>query len=564
MLKSITLQNFRSIRDRTRIQIGELTILVGANSVGKSTIFEAIQFLRYAVNGDASSLMALIRSAEHRESGGKSSMYGVRPWGPLLCGASFIFDEITKQTRFSKDYDEAVAVKVEDDYPAELLVESLEGSEVEVLFSPFEELILKQNGQEVISIDDHLYFWDGKDSFLCHEDIEWDAEEFRGKLTINPKTPLGLKLKDVFDDIPVGWPPTTLGNALWREARDNYTFYGIQFDGYERHRINIPFSRFFHIEWGASVDFNSFFAGRKSITPQEEKSIRRRCAKDSKKSWPLRSYAEYRELIAEIIGAVLKILYRRIYDHLDMPHVAEERSQIGLGVFKEGDESCPSHVWNYAEALSNRAVAGNFLAQKLRAYLREKPFLGKYEVASDIWILKNCGKSYRGRARESPDLPKIASFFLIDVGNRHLSFDEVGSGMSCIFPILASIGGKDRFYGRVEHAIFVQQPELHLHPSAQCELADLFIWFLQNGGSAIVETHSEHFILRLLKRVRQEFSSNRFLDEQALSERMVIHSFQQDHGRTMVRTIRVARNGDFLDDWPGGFFAEREGELFDE
>ena len=54
--------------------------------------------------------------------------------------------------------------------------------------------------------------------------------------------------------------------------------------------------------------------------------------------------------------------------------------------------------------------------------------------------------------------------------------------------------------------ICVEQPETHLHPRLQARLADLFIEATQEGGRGnqmIVETHSEHLMLRIQRRIRE-------------------------------------------------------------
>ena len=43
--------------------------------------------------------------------------------------------------------------------------------------------------------------------------------------------------------------------------------------------------------------------------------------------------------------------------------------------------------------------------------------------------------------------------------------------------------------------LIIEQPELHLHPRAQAELADLFIAMARNGTRFLIETHSEHLII---------------------------------------------------------------------
>jgi predicted ATPase len=51
--------------------------------------------------------------------------------------------------------------------------------------------------------------------------------------------------------------------------------------------------------------------------------------------------------------------------------------------------------------------------------------------------------------------------------------------------------------------VIIEQPELHLHPSAQAVLADLFIKKSREGVRFLVETHSEHILLRLQRRIAE-------------------------------------------------------------
>lgn len=55
-----------------------------------------------------------------------------------------------------------------------------------------------------------------------------------------------------------------------------------------------------------------------------------------------------------------------------------------------------------------------------------------------------------------------------------------------------------------------EQPELHVHPAIQVGMGDLFIRAVRAdpdqvraGKSLLIETHSEHILLRLLRRIRE-------------------------------------------------------------
>ena len=79
---------------------------------------------------------------------------------------------------------------------------------------------------------------------------------------------------------------------------------------------------------------------------------------------------------------------------------------------------------------------------------------------------------------------------------------DVGTGISQILPVVVAALDPDR-----PGITAVEQPELHVHPRLQVELGDLFAQQVDQGGIFLLETHSEHLMLRLLRRI-EETGSN--------------------------------------------------------
>ena len=131
-----------------------------------------------------------------------------------------------------------------------------------------------------------------------------------------------------------------------------------------------------------------------------------------------------------------------------------------------------------------------------------------------------------------------------------MEFDpqDVGTGISQVIPVIvASLLDK-------EQLVAIEQPELHVHHRIQAELGDLFIDAWQKKQNQFVlETHSEHLVLRLQRRVREHLISQDDIG--------VYYVSQADDGQTRVSQLRLDEEGDFIDNWPGGFFPERLKEI---
>jgi hypothetical protein len=148
--------------------------------------------------------------------------------------------------------------------------------------------------------------------------------------------------------------------------------------------------------------------------------------------------------------------------------------------------------------------------------------------------------------------------------NVSLTPKDVGVGISQMIPVvvacLKSGGG----------ILAVEQPELHIHPAIQVGMGDLFIHASQpddeNFGSRktlLIETHSEHLILRLLRRIRETTEGELPPGVLGLSpESLSVLYVDMTTDGPQFRSLRVDKYGEFIDRWPKGFFDERAEELF--
>lgn len=142
---------------------------------------------------------------------------------------------------------------------------------------------------------------------------------------------------------------------------------------------------------------------------------------------------------------------------------------------------------------------------------------------------------------------------------------DVGVGISQMVPVVvAALRKRDGI-------LSIEQPELHIHPAIQVGMGDLFIRAAQAdpdgppvaGKTLLVETHSEHILLRLLRRIRERTDNELPPGVLGLEpENLSVIYVESDEQGVRFRPLRVDADGEFRDRWPNGFFEERAGELF--
>jgi len=141
-----------------------------------------------------------------------------------------------------------------------------------------------------------------------------------------------------------------------------------------------------------------------------------------------------------------------------------------------------------------------------------------------------------------------------------VALQDIGVGISQMIPVVvAALDEKAEL-------VMIEQPELHIHPRLQVNLGDLFISQIQETPEGnqffLIETHSEHMLLRLLKRIRLTTESELDPDYAPLTpEQLCIMYVEQKPDGMVLRRLIVSEDGDSLGEWPKGFFEERAKEL---
>jgi hypothetical protein len=193
------------------------------------------------------------------------------------------------------------------------------------------------------------------------------------------------------------------------------------------------------------------------------------------------------------------------------------------------------------------------------AFLRRVAMPKAGQDRLDAWF-RRLGIPYQVRVRLVSDdvVGEFLRTTLIDrrTGVR-VSPADVGFGVGQLFPILIQSFDSAR-------TVLVEQPELHLHPRLQAELADLFIttagldarepqYEVDGPNQWIIETHSEALMLRVQRRIREGH---------LLAEHVCVLYIEPGKAGSRILELRLDDKGEFIDEWPGGFFEERFQEMF--
>ena len=124
---------------------------------------------------------------------------------------------------------------------------------------------------------------------------------------------------------------------------------------------------------------------------------------------------------------------------------------------------------------------------------------------------------------------------------------DVGFGVSQVLPALVLL-----YYVPKESTVLMEQPEIHLHPSVQSGLADVMLNVAKSRDlQIIVESHSEHLMRRLQRRVAEERAS---------AEDVKLYFVSMSGHGAQHSDLALNEWGE-IENWPDNFFGDDLGEI---
>lgn len=141
---------------------------------------------------------------------------------------------------------------------------------------------------------------------------------------------------------------------------------------------------------------------------------------------------------------------------------------------------------------------------------------------------------YRAMVKTSPKSPST-------------SLTDVGFGVSQVLPALVLL-----YYVPEGSTVILEQPEIHLHPAVQSGLADVLLNVASvRNVQILVESHSEHLMRRLQRRVAEEWVS---------SSDVKLYFVSSQGGPAQVSDLQLNEWGE-IENWPDEFFGDEMGEI---
>ncbi len=172
------------------------------------------------------------------------------------------------------------------------------------------------------------------------------------------------------------------------------------------------------------------------------------------------------------------------------------------------------------------------IEQRISYWLQEMDLAHSFSLD---WTEITGGTEYEVRLQKTSASPPVT---LVDMGY----------GLAQFLPVLVLC-----YYAPEGSTLILEQPGIHLHPKVQSQLADLLIEVVtERNLQILVESHSEHLLNRLQRRVAEE----KFAADQT-----ALYFCRNDEGVSNIDRLKMDEFGN-ITNWPENFFGDEMGDLF--
>ncbi|MEL4426218.1 AAA family ATPase [Shewanella indica] len=592
-ITKLSLTNFRSFKETQTIEFAPLTLLFGPNSVGKSSVLMGLFYLHHLLKtGECSPVR--IEGLNNKYIGGFNNLIHGRD----LTETMVIRLDFDKLDTIGSNYSELAEIFEDFDLIMEspCAVSREVGVEFEIRWSESREtayiatyrvflegaLIAELTSDAGLKQPTISYINYAHPLLLPDNHDEWVLDAFENELPLHPenKSKLLERLEVSYPDIRAinhgaepldeidGKPLLFSEDAFVSEFHQLLNDSRGQLARYLSKDIDEPVESILSLHH-IPISFSGVSGalpklGRKlvlSLNLSVDDDIIGTSEENSANKNLKQFEARATEILSDIVVAPLDDLLRLLEQSLcigPLRVVPDEQFHLDPN-YKQGQWYSGAAAWHSLLNVDKHLLdeISCWLSDKNRLNLDYGLALRKTKALTEVSLLN-------GREIGSPEegylLPKdYKEYFRIALWDETNQLDvapnEVGAGISQLMPLVVATLSRKR------GLIACEQPELHIHPRVQVAVADLLTQ-ANDAPQFLIETHSEHLILRLLKRVRQT-EDGELPDglKPVIPSNISIVCLEPSENGVVVRQIRVNEEGEFTSRWPRGFFSERREEL---
>lgn len=561
-ITAFTIENFKGIREPVRVEFKPITLFFGPNSAGKSTIVQALHYAREIFERQNLNPDRTLLGGDSVDLGGFETLVHQHV---LKLPVTLRFD-VDLRDEDLPTHDESQYVK-DQDTPGGV---GLNLSKVPSQITTMQVEVLVRWSERLAEPFIERYRVHTNKHYLLAIQASADGKSFH--FDINPHNPIFLPddvtpeeaeeaLSQVFDVNDDG-PHFKIGVLCWASYEMGQ---GVLEAGQYSFDISAGLGSALP-EDHAIISFNFPEREFPTAAPKDEKE-KLQIAEEKK------AYADFTHNLTLLLNSLItgpgelvrdglrQLCYvgplREVPKRSHMPASSPEESRWSNGL------AAYDTLFFSNEAFIDKV--NEWLTQKERldsGYSVEVKKYRELEINNPLMLAVLQGRTL------DEDIDLRDSLMKLPIKRRLLIRDEardieltpqdIGVGISQVLPVVvAALCHKTGI-------VAIEQPELHIHPAFQVALGDLFIAQVRKCPDLtfILETHSEHLMLRFLRRIR-ETGENEAPEDRTLSpDELSIYFLEQGEAGITCMPIRVDEDGDFIDRWPNGFFAERAGELF--
>ena len=535
MLQSLELENFKAFGERARIPFAPITLIFGENSAGKSTILQALNLLKQTRESREADVPLLLR--------GGNEIVDLGSFQELLFNHDLkrtlsirVEATVDRRGAFRSSYrEDKIAIEFSfkrSPTQPEVLLEQIgiyEGGSSECLaeFQPLDpteqpedfsgrmRFLHDPRGIPISKLGAVKCVWLTKAKEHWLQEFTWfknNKQQIRGLLE-KRKVDLGHPNEEIRED----------NNSAQEELdlleNDIDFLFDVDLEAYISKRHSEEMDTILGMQGFFPIRIRS---GKKSPWITEFRSFDRRQSDDT-----IFDVTQLVVLASSTLGQTLEALFP-------------------MGPFRR-----PPERWYIFRGTSPQDVGyrGDLLPDLL---FRDSKLDSKLVKETNKW-LKQLEIGYKLEVKSVGDRSRdLFEVRLIDIHRKKVvdvALPDVGYGISQLLPFVVQslIPGK--------RIISIEQPEVHVHPRLQADIGDLLAEVIikePRQKQFIIETHSEHLILRLQRLVYEKKIKP--------DDVSVIYVSRGAEGAKAQR-LRLDEEGDFIDEWPNGFFSERLREL---